>query len=134
MPLYLFFTFPALITLLALLLYIVLSFKVGQARGKYGIKAPATTGNEDFERYYRVQMNTLEQLVAFLPSLWIYAVVWHSGIVVLLAGGAWIIGRVLFAAGYYRAAEKRAAGFVISFFATLFLLLGSLAGIIMQLL
>ena len=68
------YTYTAAATLLALLLYMGLSFVAGQARGRYRIKAPAVTGHENFERAYRVQMNTVEQMVFFLPALWLCAV------------------------------------------------------------
>lgn len=91
------------------------------------------TGNPDFERVLRVQQNTLEQMILFLPSLWLFSQfispIWGAAI-----GAVWIIGRILFAWGYYQAAEKRAAGFGISTLATLALLGGSLTGIIMSLL
>ena len=63
--------YTAAVTLLALLLYLIVSLNVGEARRKYEVRAPATTGNEHFERAYRVQMNTLEQMAFFLPSLWL---------------------------------------------------------------
>ena len=66
--------YTAAVTLLALLLYVIVSLNVGEARRKYGVRAPATTGNEHFERAYRVQMNTLEQMAFFLPSLWLCAI------------------------------------------------------------
>ena len=110
------YALPALTTLVALLLYVVVSINVGRARMKFKVAAPAVTGSPDFERVYRVQMNTLEQLVAFLPALWLFAFflspLWASAI-----GAAWIVGRVLYALGYYSAAEKRGAGVAISFFA-----------------
>jgi len=65
---------PALITALATMLYLVLVINVGRARAKYGVMPPATTGNEDFERVLRVQYNTLEQLAFFLPGLWLFAI------------------------------------------------------------
>jgi len=91
------------------------------------------SGNPDFERVLRVQQNTLEQMILFLPSLWLFSQfispIWGSAI-----GAVWIIGRILFAWGYYQAAEKRAVGFGISTLATLALLGGSFTGIIMSLL
>ena len=66
------------VTILALLLYLAVTANVARARGKYGVKAPAVTGNEHFERAYRVQMNTLEQLAFFLPSLWLYAILMND--------------------------------------------------------
>ena len=124
------YALPALTTLVALLLYVVVSINVGRARMKFKVAAPAVTGSPDFERVYRVQMNTLEQLVAFLPALWLFAFflspLWASAIGAAWIVGmgatpaeyaAWIVGRVLYALGYYSAAEKRGAGFAISFFA-----------------
>ncbi|MBE9095820.1 MAPEG family protein [Tychonema sp. LEGE 07203] len=124
---------PSLITISALILYFILTLNVGRARFKHKVSPPQMTGNPDFERVVRVQQNTLEQLILFLPSLWIFSQfispVWAAGI-----GAVWIVGRILFAWGYYQAAEKRAAGFGISTLATLTLLGGSLIGIIMSLL
>ncbi len=62
-----------IVTALALLQFIVFGFKVGSARGKYGVKAPAVTGNEIFERHFRVQQNTLEQLIAFIPGMYLFS-------------------------------------------------------------
>lgn len=123
----------ALVTVLAVLLYQVLSLNVGRVRIKYGVKAPATTGNPDFERYLRVQQNTLEQLVVFLPGLWLFSLgvnpLWGAGL-----GIVWILGRIGYAWGYYQAAEKRGPGFGISFLASAALLLGALIGNIRALL
>ena len=83
------------VTLLTLLVYLVVSLNVARARGKYGVKAPAVTGNEHFERAYRVQMNTLEQMVFFLPSMWLYALLLtDKGAAV--GGLIWVIGRVIY--------------------------------------
>jgi glutathione S-transferase len=124
--------YPALITVLTLILYFVLIFNVGQARKKYGIKPPATTGNLDFERVLRVQNNTVEQLIFFLPLLWLFSFyvnsLWAAGI-----GAIWLIGRVVYAWGYYQAAEKRFPGFAISSLSSLALLAGSLFGIVRSL-
>ncbi|PZD71297.1 hypothetical protein C1752_07302 [Acaryochloris thomasi RCC1774] len=114
-----------LITVLALLLYFVLTINVGRARAKFQVPAPQTTGNPDFERYLRVQNNTLEQLVFFLPLLWLFSefvsVVWGAVI-----GGVWILGRVLYAWGYYQAAEKRGPGFALSSLCGMALLVATL--------
>lgn len=123
---------PALITAIAALVYLVLIINVGRARAKYGIQPPATTGNEDFERVLRVQQNTLEQLVFFLPGLWLFAVFLNPAIASGL-GGVWIIGRILFAWGYYQAAEKRFLGFALSSLSSMILVFGALGAIIWQL-
>jgi uncharacterized membrane protein YecN with MAPEG domain len=120
---------PALVTALALILYYVLSLNVGAARMKYKVTPPNISGDPNFERVFRVQQNTLEQLVLFLPALWLFSQyispVWGAGL-----GIVWIIGRILYAWGYYQAAEKRGPGFGISSLAAIALLIGSLVGII----
>jgi glutathione S-transferase len=122
----------SLVTLLALLLFVGVSLNVGRARAKYKIAAPAVSGNLDFERVYRVQQNTLEQLSIFLPALWLFAYYvsgpWAAGL-----GLAWTIGRVVYAIGYYKDANKRGPGFGISFGVTVVLIMGALVGVILQL-
>ena len=115
------------VTLLALLVYFSVTAKTGQARLKYGVKAPATSGAPEFERAFRIQQNTLEQLMLFLPSLWLFAAL-VSDLWAGVAGLVWVIGRVLYALGYARAAEKRSAGFGIAILANLVLLIGALVG------
>ncbi len=122
------------VTSLALALYFGTCLMVGMARGKFGVKAPATTGNADFERYFRVQMNTLEQIVIFLPSLWMFAAVSGRPKLAALFGLVWVAGRALYAKDYYQAAERRGKGFVISMLATVILLLGSLLGFLYKIL
>lgn len=124
---------PALVLCLAVIVFIATAFKVGSARGKYKIAAPATTGHPDFERIFRVQQNTLEQLVAFIPSFVLFAQYvspnWAAGI-----GMVWIIGRIWFALGYYAAAEKRGPGFGLTVLALVALLGGAMFGIVASLL
>lgn len=101
---------PALVTVLALLVFIWTAYAVGAARTKYGIKAPATTGDPAFERLFRVQMNTLEQLAIFLPSLWLAAQYWNptwAGVI----GLVWVVARILYARAYSRG-ERRGVGFI----------------------
>lgn len=104
---------PALMTLIAVLWLLITGFMVGRARAKYKVHAPATTGDPAFERAYRVQMNELENLVAFLPSMWIYA--WFGNPrLAAIACGVYIAGRILYALGYWRDARKRAVGYYIA--------------------
>jgi glutathione S-transferase len=124
---------PALTTLIALLLYFVVTINVGRARVKCKIEAPAVTGHPDFERAYRVQMNTLEQMIGFLPALWLFAA-YVSGPWASALGALWIAGRALYAVGYYRAAEKRGAGFGIAALAFVALWLGATWGVVRTLL
>jgi glutathione S-transferase len=123
------YTYTAAVTLLALLLYMGLSHVVGQARGKYRIKAPAVTGHENFERAYRVQMNTVEQMVFFLPALWLCAVL-LSDTGAAVGGLIWVIGRAVYAVAYLDAPEKRGPGMGISMLAMIGLFLGALYGLV----
>jgi glutathione S-transferase len=100
---------------------------VGRARYKFGVKAPAIAGQPDFERYYRGQMNTLEQLIIFLPALWSFATFVDADWAALL-GVVFIVGRALYFTGYVKAAEKRSAGFGLSTLPMLVLLLGGIYG------
>ena len=122
----------AIVSLLALLLYLYIGIRVGRARYSLGIQAPAVTGHPDFERAYRVQMNTLEWLPLFLVSLWLFTFAWGSDVVAAGIGLVWILGRVLYLTGYSRAAEARGPGFGIQALATAVLLFGALGKIIWQ--
>jgi glutathione S-transferase len=115
----------AIVTILALLLYFVMSMRVGLGRAKYGVPAPAIAGNPDFERLFRIQANTLEWLPIFLPALWLFAIYWNDRVAALI-GLVWIVGRILYMTGYARAAGARGPGFAIQGLATLVLLLGAL--------
>jgi glutathione S-transferase len=120
----------AIVTLLALLVYFYMGLRVGQGRSKYNVPAPAVTGNPDFERAYRIQMNTLEWLPLFLVSLWLFALAWGSDLIAAGIGLVWIIGRILYLTGYTRAAEARSTGFGIQALAAAVLLFGALGKII----
>jgi glutathione S-transferase len=125
-------SFTAIVTLLALLFYFFTGLRVGGARAKFGVKAPATTGHPDFERVFRVQMNTLEWLPIFLPSLWLFAI-YVSDAGAALLGLVWIAGRALYMADYGQAADKRGRGFAIQAAAALLLWAGALIGIVWRL-
>ena len=124
--------YTALVTLLAVALYFYTGLTVAKARGKYGVKAPATIGNPDFERVFRVQMNTLEWMPIFLPSLWLFAV-YISDPVAAAIGVVWIAGRILYMTGYSQAADKRGRGFGLQALAAGILWLGALGAIIRRL-
>jgi len=125
------FLYPSLITVLTLVMYFVIVFNVGSARAKYKISPPAMTGDPNFERVVRVQQNTLEQLIFFLPLLWLFSY-YVSPLYGAILGLVWLVGRILFAIGYYQAAEKRSLGFAISSLAGLGLLGGSLVNIVLK--
>jgi glutathione S-transferase len=124
--------YPSLVTILSLLMYMVFTGFVGRARSRYNVPAPQTSGNDNFERVLRVQQNTAEQMLSFLPALWIFALV-LSPIWAAALGGVWIVGRIVYAAGYFKAAAKRGTGFAITSAANVTLILGSLIGIILAL-
>jgi uncharacterized membrane protein YecN with MAPEG domain len=118
-----------LVIVLALGEFFAFSWEVGRARVRYNVPAPATTGNATFECYFRVQMNTLEQLVIFLPSIVIFAHYWGATVAAAL-GALFIIGRAIYFYGYTRAPERRHLGFLVSAVPNLALLIGSLLGVI----
>jgi len=123
--------YTALVTLLAIALYFYTGLMVAKARGKYGVKAPATTGNADFERIFRVQMNTLEWMPIFLPLLWLFSFYVRDWAAALL-GLVWIVGRILYIQGYTRGADQRHRGFMVQALASGALLIGVLIGIVVR--
>ena len=127
------FHLPSLITVLTLILLFGVALNVGKARAKYKINAPATTGHPKFELAYRVQMNTVESAVAFIPALWLFSYYvstsWGS-----VLGGVWLIGRVWYAIAYSEDAKKRGGGFGLSLLAFVILTFGALIEIVRQIL
>jgi glutathione S-transferase len=123
----------ALITLLSLMLFIWMAFRVGAARTRCGVAAPATSGDPEFERHFRIHANTLEGLMVFLPSLWLFAIFTGSDYIAAGLGAVWIIGRVVYMVGYAKAAESRSAGFGIQALAMLALLFGALGAVVWRL-
>lgn len=122
-----------LVTILALLQYAVFGALVGKARGTYGVKAPAVSGNGMFERYYRVQMNTLETLVLFIPGVWLAAPYvaekWIAGL-----GLVYLVGRVVYFRAYVADPAKRSAGYSLSLFPAAALIVIALVGAVKALL
>lgn len=127
------FRWPALITLGVVLLLFIVAWVVGRARDKYKVQAPATTGHPDFERAFRVQMNTVENAVAFLPVLWLFAA-FVNGFWAAVLGAVWLLGRVWYAVAYLKDPATRHGGFLVSTLAFAALALGSAWGVIRVLL
>jgi len=125
--------YTALITVSAIGLYFYTGLLVAKARSKFGVSAPATTGHPDFERVFRVQMNTLEWLPIFLPLLWLFAL-YVSDWGAAALGLVWIAGRIVYIHGYMQAADQRHRGFGIQAFASGALLIGVVAGIVWRML
>jgi glutathione S-transferase len=113
------------VIVLALLQFLLFGLAVGRARARYGIHAPAVSGNEVFERYFRVHANTLEQLVMFLPAIWLFAQFvephWAAAL-----GGVYLLGRTLYFYSYIRDPRSRSLGFALSSMPTLLMLAGVL--------
>ena len=126
------FHLTALVTCLATLMYFFFSFQVGKARQTYGVKAPAITGDPDFERVFRAHMNTLEWMPIFLPALWLFALYISDAIAAGL-GVVWIVGRILYMTGYAKAANKRSQGFMIQSIAAIILWAGATGAILWRL-
>jgi len=121
-----------IVTALAILQFVWFGVQVSQARGKYGVHAPAVTGNEVFDRYFRVQQNTLELLIAFIPGLYLFGhyfnPLWGAGL-----GVVYLIGRQIYSMSYVKDPKSRGAGFGLSVLPTLILLLSGLIGAVMRL-
>jgi uncharacterized membrane protein YecN with MAPEG domain len=119
----------AIVTLLALLLYLWMGTQVSRTRVKVGIRAPAMTGDPLLERTIRAHYNTLEWLPVFLASLWLFAIYWNSTIAAIV-GLTWIVGRIVYFLGYTAEARKRSTGFLIQTLAVAALLFGALGRLI----
>jgi len=117
-----------LVIVLALLEFLLFGHAVGRARTRYRVPAPAMSGHEVFDRYFRAHVNTLEQLVVFLPSIWLFAHYVNAWAAVAL-GVLFIVGRGLYFRGYVQAAEARHAGFALSAIPNVTLLVGALIGV-----
>jgi len=115
------------VTALALLEYAALGVLVGRARGKHGVEAPAITGHPEFERYFRVHQNTLEQLVIFIPALWMFATFVSAPTAVAL-GLVFVIARAIYAAGYVKDPKRRGPGALLTFGVNVILVVGALIG------
>jgi uncharacterized MAPEG superfamily protein len=122
--------YPAIATWLAVALYMILVWHTGRMRARHGIPAPAIAGHPAFERAYRVQMNTLEQLVPFLPMLWLFAILldgeWAGGL-----GLLWVAARVHYAVSYVRDPATRGPGMIATVLVTTVLMLGVAWGLIL---
>lgn len=124
--------FTALVILAALAQYLFFSIRVAMARGRYGVKAPATSGDETWDRLFRVQMNTLEQLVVFIPALVLFSL-YVSDSWAVLPGLVYLVGRQLYSHAYVSNPKSRGPGMGLTLFASVTLMVGALAGIVLKL-
>ncbi|MFT7685217.1 MAG: glutathione S-transferase [Candidatus Azotimanducaceae bacterium] len=120
-----------IITMLALMEFAYFGLKVGGARGKFDVKAPATTGHEVFDRYYRVHYNTMEQLILFIPSLWAFGYfvgnLWAAGL-----GVIFIVGRLLYGLSYIKDPSSRGPGMLMSILPCYVMILGAVIGAVIS--
>ena len=123
--------YVAIVLALVLLEYTYFAFVVGAARGKYNVSAPAVTGHKYFERAYRIQMNTMEQLVVFIPSLLLFATYVHA-LAAAILGLVFFLARLIYFKAYLNNPKSRGLGFSLGFLVTIILLLGGLGGAVMQ--
>jgi len=121
-----------LVAIIAVLQFFFFGAMTGRARRNSGLKAPTMIGDEGFERMYRVQMNTLETLVVFIPALFIASNYW-SALLVSGLGSIYLVGRFIYWRAYIAEPEKRGIGFMLSMLPTLVLIILSIVGIIMSL-
>jgi glutathione S-transferase len=120
----------ASVTVLIVAFYFYTAFRVGMLRGRHDIRAPACAGHPEFDRAYRVQLNTLEQMGMTLPLLWIatlfpIAWAWLPALIALI----WVAGRIIYLRAYMTDPEKRLIGAALSGVLNLILLLLSIAGL-----
>jgi uncharacterized membrane protein YecN with MAPEG domain len=121
----------AIVTILAILLFFFMGGRVGRLRGKHSILAPATSGHPEFDRAFRIHYNTLEQLVVFLPLLWLATVFYHGiGWLPALFGVIFLIGRILYMQTYMADPQGRGPGVLIGLLANLGLLVLAIIGIV----
>ncbi|MFA7415341.1 MAG: MAPEG family protein [Rhizobium sp.] len=123
--------FTVLATFAALIAYTWFLIKVARARKEFGIAAPKTSGHESFERIFRVQQNTVEQLVLFLPALWLFGFYVSDPLAGIL-GLCWTGARALYASQYYEDASKRGPGAALTFLISILLLIGGTIGALLK--
>ncbi|MBR0869716.1 MAPEG family protein [Bradyrhizobium tropiciagri] len=121
------YPYTTIVTCLAVALYFFFALQVARARARYGVKLPAITGNADFERIYRIQVNAVEWAPIFLPSLWLCAIYLGDAVAALI-GAVGVIGRIVYFLGYREAVPKRTPGFAIQALACTVLWIGALGG------
>ena len=116
-----------IVIMVAVVEYIVLGARVGFARGRTGLAAPAVTGNEEFERHFRVHYNTIEQLILFVPGIWFFAQYVHV-LGAVGVGMVFIAGRAIYAVNYVKDPATRGTGMMLTVLPCWILVLGALGG------
>ena len=122
--------YSAIITLLAVLQLLIFAMLVGKSRQATGVKAPAVTGDPVFERYFRVQQNSVENAVVFIPALWLFNLYWDPRVGAAI-GLVYLISRFIYLRGYVADPTKRGKGFGLGFLCEIILVIGGLIGAVM---
>ena len=122
------FPLTSLATIILVLFTFYLSAQVGMMRGK--VLAPATSGDPEFEKAFRIHYNTIEHLVLFLPLLWLSAQFWGD-VVSGCAAAVWLTGRMIYSRDYRADPTKRTMGMLITLFGLLVVLIGSITPLVM---
>ncbi|RMF07574.1 MAG: MAPEG family protein [Alphaproteobacteria bacterium] len=118
-------------TLVIIALFLVFGARVGAGRGKHKVNAPACEGPDEWNRHFRIHQNTMEQMVQFLPLMWILAAMGHDMWAGAL-GALFIFGRLLYASAYARDPEKRGPGMILTFLASAIALIAIVVGWVMS--
>jgi glutathione S-transferase len=123
----------AIVTVLALMQFFGFGFRVGKMRVKHACKAPAITGAPEFERMFRVQQNTMEQLVMFIPTIWMFGYLvnplWGAGM-----GVVYLIGRAIYRVAYVKDPKSRSIGFMLTFLPTTIMMVWVLVVAVLEML
>jgi uncharacterized MAPEG superfamily protein len=122
----------AIVVVVALIQFTIFGVLVGKARGTYHVEAPAVSGHPVFERYYRVQMNTLESLMLFIPSIFLFATYVSAQFAAIL-GIVFIIGRYIFFRAYIKEPKSRGLGFMLTMLPSAIMALGVLVVLVINL-
>lgn len=125
------YPFSIAMLLLIMAFQFILAARVGSARGKYNVKAPACEGPDEFNRVYRVHQNTLEQIVQFLPLFVVFTIV-AGDIYGAITGLIWLVGRFIYMRAYEAGPEKRGLGMIITVLASVICFFGIIVVAVMR--
>jgi len=118
----------AAVSILAVTISVFFAIYVARTRRATGIDAPAMSGDPRLERALRIQGNTVEQLVIFLPALWL-AALYFQGWAPPILGLIWCLGRIIYFF-VYGSAKQRFPGFAPTIFPSLILIVLAIIGIV----
>ena len=131
------YPFTSLVTLGLVILGWLLANRVSNARLDFSQSDQPSVTQHSVEIYsdpkfmiaFRNQMNLLEHLILFMPTLWIFAVGVSDGLAAIVGLG-YFIGRVLYARSY---PHSHRVGFMLAWVSMLVLMIGAVASSVYQL-